>query len=152
MGAIWRIRKLYQDIKYSKLILGKNSRINLGVIINNPKNMIIGNNTYINGGMFSIGQNSKIIIGDDCLISYAVHFRTTTHNFLSKDILIREQGEYEKDIVVEDDVWIGYGAQILPGITLHKGCVVGAGAVVTHDVMAYSVVAGVPARVIKMRL
>lgn len=152
MNIIWHLKNIIQKIKYRKIIIGENSRINLGVIINNPKNITIGNNTYINDGVFTVGDNSRIVIGNDCLISYNVHVRTNTHKYIDKNILIRKQGELEKDIVIEDDVWIGYGAQIMPGVTLHKGCVVGAGAVVTKDVAEYTVVGGVPAKVIKKRV
>lgn len=151
MNIIWNIKNIIQKFKYRKISIGEHSRINLGVKINNPSNIVIGNNTYINGGVFSIGNKSKIIIGNDCLISYDVHFRTFSHNYIDKNRLIREQGEFEKNIIVEDDVWIGYGAQILPGVTLHKGSVIGAGAVVTKDVEEYTVVGGVPARIIKCR-
>ena len=54
-----------------------------------------------------------------------------------------------KKVTIEDDVWIGTGAVILPGVTLHRGAVIGAGAVVTKDVDAYTVVGGVPAKFIK---
>jgi len=54
-------------------------------------------------------------------------------------------------ITVQDDVWIGYGAMILSGVTLHQGCVIGAGAVVTRDVPPYAIVAGNPAIVVKYR-
>ena len=151
MSMIWRLKKLIQDFRYKKVSLGNNSRINLGVQISNPQNMKIGNNTYINGGLFSISENSKIYIGNDCLISYNVHFRTSSHNYENRNEIIRKQGEFEKDIVIEDDVWIGYGAQIMPGVTVHRGAVVGAGAVVTRDVPSYTVVGGVPAKVIKIR-
>lgn len=122
--------------------IGDNSRINLGVQISNPQNMKIGDNTYINGGVFSISENSKICIGNDCLISYNVHFRTVSHYYENKNELIRNQGEFEKDIIIEDDVWVGYGAQIMPGVTVHRGAVIGAGAVVTRDVLPYTVVGG----------
>ena len=59
-----------------------------------------------------------------------------------KNELIRNQGEFEKDIIIEDDVWVGYGAQIMPGVTVHRGAVIGAGAVVTRDVLPYTVVGG----------
>lgn len=134
MGLIYAVRNYIQKWKYRDVRLGRNSRIGLGTVISNPSNMSVGENSYINGGVFSIGNDSKISIGNDCLISYNVHLRTTSHNYEDKNALIRMQGKYEKNIVVEDDVWIGYGAQILPGVTLHKGCVVGAGAVVTKDV------------------
>lgn len=144
MGMVWRVKKLIQDFRYRKVDIGENSRINLGVQINNPQNMKIGDNTYINGGVFSIGENSKIHIGNDCLISYNVHFRTASHHYENKNELIRRQGEFEKDITIEDDVWVGYGAQIMPGVTIHSGAVIGAGAVVTRDVAPYTVVGGGP--------
>lgn len=105
MGMGWRVKKLIQDFRYRKVDIGDNSRINLGVQINNPQNMKIGDNTYINGGVFSIGENSKIYIGNDCLISYNVHFRTASHYYENKNELIRRQGEFEKDITIEDDVY-----------------------------------------------
>lgn len=142
MGMVWRVKKLIQDFRYRKIDIGENSRINLGVQINNPQNMKIGDNTYINGGVFSIGENSKIHIGNDCLISYNVHFRTASHHYENKNELIRKQGEFEKDITIEDDVWVGYGAQIMPGVTIHSGAVIGAGAVVIRDVAPYTVVGG----------
>lgn len=142
MNILYNIKKLIQAYRYRHLEKGDGTRINVGVSINNPRNVIIGRNSYINGGCLSVGKHSKIIIGNDCLISYNVHFRTMTHNYEKKDKLIRLQGEYEKDIVIEDDVWIGYGVQIMPGVTVHTGAVVGAGAVVTHDVESYTVVGG----------
>lgn len=142
MGMVWRVKKLIQDFRYRKIDIGENSRINLGVQISNPQNMKIGDNTYINGGVFSISENSKICIGNDCLISYNVHFRTASHHYENKNELIRNQGEFEKDITIEDDVWVGYGAQIMPGVTVHRGAVIGAGAVVTRDVSPYTVVGG----------
>lgn len=151
MGLINYIKK-HNHKKYIKEVKkGNNVSINIGTILKNPHNITIGSNTYINGGYLFAGEKSKIIIGEDCLISYNVHIRTTTHNYKKKSIKIREQGNIEKDIKIEDDVWIGFGAQIMPGVTLHTGCVIGAGAVVTKDVDEYTVVAGVPARKISER-
>ncbi len=62
------------------------------VQITNSSNIIIGNNTYINGGTILVGKNSKIVIGDNCLISYNVHLRTKTHCYKNKNILINKQG------------------------------------------------------------
>lgn len=70
-----------------------------------------------------------------------------TRKFISEDKLIFQK----KEPIIEDDVWIGTDAIILPGVTIHKGAVVGANAVVTKDVPAYAIVVGVPARVIKYR-
>ncbi|KAI9133931.1 DapH/DapD/GlmU-related protein [Acaryochloris sp. CCMEE 5410] len=54
-------------------------------------------------------------------------------------------------VIIEDDVWLGAGTTVLDGVKIGKGCIVGAGAVVTKDLPAYAIAAGVPAKVIKMR-
>ena len=117
-----------------------------------PQNVKIGHRTYINGNTSLIaGANSRITIGDNCLIADNVHIRTTTHKYIDKNTLIQEQGHEEKDITIGNDVWIGYGAQIMAGVKVGNGAVVAAGAIVTKDVEEYAVVAGVPAKVIKYR-
>lgn len=62
---------------------------------------------------------------------------------------MNEQGMVEADIVIEDNCWIGHSAHIMAGVTVHSGSVVGANAVVTHDVPPNCVVGGVPARIIE---
>ncbi len=113
--------------------------------------IFLGDHSYINGGTYSTGLSSKIVIGKDCLISYNVFMRTVSHNYKEKTIPINKQGHWEADIIVEDDVWIGYGAMIAPGVTLHRGCIVGMGAIVTKSVPEYSVAVGCPAKVISER-
>jgi acetyltransferase-like isoleucine patch superfamily enzyme len=125
--------------------------IGYNVILSNPQNIYVGKNTYINSGEIRAGKNSRIIIGANCLISYNVHIRTTTHNFINKRVLIKDQGESEKDIIIGNDVWIGNGAQILSGVNIEDGAVIAAGSVVTKNVEAYSIVGGVPAKHIKYR-
>jgi maltose O-acetyltransferase len=73
------------------------------------------------------------------------------HNYNRIYVPIEKQGNSERDIIIGDDVWIGYGAQVLSGIHIGSHAIVGAGAVVTHDIPEYAVVGGVPARVIRMR-
>jgi acetyltransferase-like isoleucine patch superfamily enzyme len=73
------------------------------------------------------------------------------HRFDDLSRPIAKQGLVRKSVVIEDDVWIGGRVNILAGVTVGRGSVVAAGAVVTHDVPPYSVVAGVPAKVIKTR-
>lgn len=73
------------------------------------------------------------------------------HGHSRTDVTMRQQGNYDKDIVIGNDVWIGHSAYIMPGVTIGDGAIVGAHAVVTHDVKPYDVVGGVPARVIKNR-
>lgn len=77
----------------------------------------------------------------------------SSHLFEKKDLLIREQGyENPKQVIIEDDVWIGARVIILGGIRIKKGAVIGAGSVVTKDVEPFTVVAGAPARKIKERI
>ena len=144
------LEKIYGNIYFVKK--DATSSISKSVKISNPENITIGKNTYINGDTYLLaGQKSKILIGDNCLISYNVHIRTTTHNYIDRNKLINKQGHSEKNIVIGNDVWIGFGAQILPGVIIGNGAVIGAGAVVTKNVEEYAVVAGVPAQIIKYR-
>lgn len=75
------------------------------------KNNYIGADSYINGGMLVASPNVKIVIGRNCLVSYNVHIRTDMQNYIDATTLITDQGFTEKDIIIGDDVWIGYGAK-----------------------------------------
>ena len=120
-------------------------------VLVNLQNIFIGSNSYINGGYIMAGKNSVIKIGENCLISFNVHIRTDMHNYLDKCTNIIDQGHTEKDIVIGNGVWVGFGAQIMSGIKIGDGAVIAAGSIVTKDVPNYAVVAGVPARIIKYR-
>jgi len=139
-------------LKFSRIQKGSDSVIGLKTKTMNNHNIFLGKNSYINGGYLLSGKNFKIIIGDNCLLSYEIHLRTSSHNYLNKEQLIRLQGEFEKDIVIGNDCWIGFGAQVLPGVNIADGSVIGAGAIVTNNTEPYSVYAGVPARKIKNRV
>jgi len=73
------------------------------------------------------------------------------HNIGRTDVPIDAQGVTRQGIVIEDDCWLGGGATILAGVRVGRGAVVAAGAIVTRDVPPYAIVAGVPARVVRMR-
>lgn len=90
-------------------------------------------------------------IGDNVRIAAQVVIIPMNHIYEDPDTPIWKQGIRAKGIKIEDDVWIGAGAKILDGVTIGKGSVIGAGAVVTDDIPPYSVAVGVPARVIKKR-
>lgn len=149
-------RKGYDKVYVSRLIgdlggLGKGSLITPRVSIINPGNVFIGDNSYINGGLVYAGKKARITIGSDCLISYNVHIRYLSHVIDNPNELIRKQGEWEADITIGNNVWVGYGAQIMPGVCIGDNSIVGAGAVVTKNVEANSVVGGVPAKLIRKR-
>lgn len=141
----------YKINEYKKQIKGTDYEIGRETIIINPQNVYIGKNSYINSGHIAASPNAHIYIGDNCLISYNVHIRTDMHNYSDRNVLINKQGHTEKDVIIEDDVWIGYGAQIMAGVTVRKGCVIAAGAVLTHSTNEYEVWGGVPAKKIKDR-
>ncbi len=102
----------------------------------------------------------KVKIGSYCSIAYGTifllgggHYTSTISTYPFKAKLFGESREAlsKGDICIKDDVWIGENALILSGVTIGQGAVVGAGAVVTKDVEPYSIVGGVPARIIKYR-
>ena len=144
-------RESHRRIYRKKLgFIGKNSRFTDKCEFSHPENILIGENTYINGGIITAGLHSKITIGNDCLISYNVHIRTSSHNHSNSSLLIRLQGEYEKDIIIGNNVWIGFGVQI-PGVIIGNNVIVGAGAVVTKSLPSNAIYGGVPAKFIKKR-
>lgn len=151
LSKLYALRLRYMSRKNSRAVHNGGGTISGLCALVCPQNIYIGANSYINGGQIYASPHAKIQIGENCLISYQVHMRTDMHNYRDSGQLIRLQGDTERDIVIEDDVWIGYGAQILSGVTVAQGCVIGAGAVVTHDTVAYGVYGGVPARLISMR-
>lgn len=109
---------------------------------------VIGENSFIGDEtMFWGSVGTQVVIGKNCDISTRVNFVTGSHY---KGTIEHAAGKgYGKDIIVENGVWIGFNVTILPGITIHKGAIVAAGAVVTKDVPSGCIVAGVPAKVIK---
>lgn len=135
----------YRLENYKRKIHGENYRLGGKVFCNLPENISIGSGTYINGGELCASSNAKIIIGENCLISYDFFARTDVHNYVDKNVLIQKQGIHEKDIVIGNDVWIGYGVKIMAGVTVADGCVIASGAVVTHDTEPYCLYAGIPA-------
>lgn len=120
-------------------------------VLLHPENIYLGKNSYINGGMIAASAEARIVIGDNCMISYDVHLRVDSHRHDRVDVPMIGQGHIHQDIVVGDDVWIGYGAQVMSGVSIGSGSIVAAGAVVTKNVPPLSIVAGVPAKVIKKR-
>lgn len=125
--------------------IGKNCAIFMHTTFGCAKGFTIGNDSIINSKCL-IDQRGTIIIGKKVAISHEVNILTADHEFDSPNFEGRE-----RPVVIEDYVWIGARAIILPGITLGEGSVVAAGSVVTKDVPPYSVVAGVPAKIVNTR-
>jgi maltose O-acetyltransferase len=102
--------------------------------------------------IYGIGGGGKVIIGNNVMMASDVTILTLNHNYNEKNKPMREQGVKFLNVIIEDDVWIGYRVTILPGVKIGKGSVIGAGAVVTKNVEPYTVVGGVPAKFIKERV
>lgn len=123
--------------------------IEKGVFFGNGRGIIIGDES-------GIGINSRIqgplTIGNYVMMGPEVIIYTKNHKTSSKDIPMLNQGITDpQEVIIEDDVWIGARAIILPGVRIGKGSIVAAGAVVSKDVEPYAIVGGVPAKKIKSR-
>jgi acetyltransferase-like isoleucine patch superfamily enzyme len=108
---------------------------------------------HSNIGPYSyVGCSGYIEIGSRVLMGPRVNLMGENHAFQRTDIPMKEQGVTRERLIIEDDVWIGVNATLLAGITIGRGSIIAAGAVVTKDVPPFSIVGGVPARLIKSRL
>jgi acetyltransferase-like isoleucine patch superfamily enzyme len=142
------------------------------VSVYGPENISVGNNLrgmghiyfYANEGSLMIGHNcglgsniqlgasaGRIFIGNDVMIASNVVMRAADHG-VEKNEKMYKQAYTSGTIIIEDDVWIGANAVILKNVTLGKGCVIGAGSIVTKSVEPYAIVAGNPAKLIKYRV
>ena len=147
LAKLWRLRNAHNDTSmgtpfdFSKVEVGQASygRLNVHAWGRPEERLTIGH--YV-----SIAENVQFLLGGnhthDCLSTYPFKVMMLGHP---------NETHTKGPITVQDDVWIGYGAMILSGVTLHQGCVIGAGAVVTRDVPPYAIVAGNPAIVVKYR-
>lgn len=111
----------------------------------------IGSGCSVNRNCVLLGYGG-ITIGDNVRIAANTSIVAFNHLYMDADTPIIKQGNISSGIVIEDDVWIGSGVRILDGVVLSKGCVIGAGSVVTKSVPPNTVVVGVPARAIKQRV
>lgn len=152
--------------------LGENVILEPGVLVFHAENISLGSNIYV--GHFSIlkgyHRNAMVIgdntwIGQQCFFHSAggitigrnvgvgpqVRILTSVHKEEGIEVPILFSNLRFAPVVIEDDADLGVGTIVLPGVTIGRGAQVGAGAVVTHDVAAYSVVAGVPAKILRRR-
>lgn len=141
----WRTR--IDVMPFNQFSLGNHSTIEDFCTINNGVgDVIIGNNTLIGMGNVIIGP---IQIGNNVIFAQNIVASALNHEYKDVLIPIHEQKIVTKPIVIEDDCWIAANAVITAGVTIGKHSVVAAGAVVTKNVLPYSVVVGNPAKMIK---
>ncbi len=125
--------------------IGSGSTIHTGARFYDPRNIIIGKDSIIGEGAVLDGRK-KLSIGNHVALASEVMVYNSEHNIESLDFTA-----IEAPVKIEDYVFIGPRAIILPGVTVGRGAIVAAGAVVTKDVPPYAVVGGVPAKIIGER-
>jgi serine acetyltransferase len=131
-------------------VLHADVSITTGVIIKGRFEMKRGSSIAQN--CIISGENAGVFIGEDVMIAPNCVFVAFDHVFERVDIPMAKQGITEAAIVIEDDVWIAANCTITKGITIGKGSIIAANSVVTKDVLPYSIVGGVPAKLIRSRL
>ena len=146
--GILRIAQRYMLLKSLGASIGDNVSIHDNVFFFNIENMKFGNNVSIHP-MCYFQASGGIEIGNDVSIAHGVTLMTQNHGYEDRSIPIKDQPVISEPIIIEDNVWIGAKATVLYGRRIGKNSVIAAGAVVTKDVPPNTVVAGVPARVIR---
>lgn len=129
---------------------GMNTIIDDEVITNRPKNINIGSRVFI-GKRVILDAYGKITIGDDCSIAADCKIISGNHNFDDVNLPINKQGYKISEVVIEDNVWLGFNVLIMPGIRIGSGSIIGAGSVVTKSFPKNSIIAGNPAKLLKKR-
>ena len=130
--------------------IGQNIFIYPGVWITPGKNLKIGNHVDIAKDVI-ITSTGGVTIGDRTLIGYRTQILSANHSIPPIGEPFPISGDSFKEIIIENDVWIGANCIITAGVTIGEGAVVAAGSVVTKNVAPNSIVGGVPAKIIKMR-
>ncbi len=128
---------------------GKEVNVRPNVYFGRGSHISIGNRSMI-GADSIVGSAADVTIGDDVMMGPQVLIYTSNHG-VELGTPMRLQPSENHPVKIGNDVWIGARCIILPGVTIHDGAVVAAGAVVTKDVPPNSIVGGVPARVLKLR-
>jgi acetyltransferase-like isoleucine patch superfamily enzyme len=168
-----RIQNKWRTIKNRNLKIGNNVKIAKGVVFDTSMGgtIEVGDNTEIlngcllmtYGGSIKIGLRTSInpytiiyghgntTIGNDVLIAGHCMIIPSSHIFSSLEVDINKQGLTRKGIIIEDNVWVAHKATILDGVTIENGSIIAAGAVVTDNVLSYTIVGGIPAKLIKKR-
>lgn len=149
-NLLWPLRKIV-----TKLFLktyGKSVKIGPNVFILNPQLVTLGNHVFI-GDYSNLSGNVEINIGDNVMFGQEVMIRGGDHNISKAGLPMRfvKSGGINLPIIIENDVWVGTRAIILKGVKVCEGSVIGAGSIVTKDILPYSINVGSPSKPIKCR-
>ncbi len=142
----------FGPVSVGQIQIGAGSHLDSGTLLATfGGSILLGKRVYV--GPYSVVYgHGGVVLGDNVIVSSHVSIMAMNHLFADLGVPIRDQGERHLGISIESDVWIGTGARILDGVTIGRGSVVGAGAVVTRSLPAFSVAVGVPAAVIYDRV
>lgn len=133
------------------IYIGKNVFIGRGSILSCKNGDIILEKNVNIGFNSEIFSGSKVTIGENTLIAAYVYIIGGGHGYSRVDIPITEQEKISHGIKIERNCWIGAGVKVFDNVTIGEDTIIGAGAVVSKDIPAFSIAAGIPARVVKSR-
>lgn len=137
-------------LKLQGAVVGNHITFYPGIRLSPGRNLILGNKVDLAWGVL-ITTRGGVEIGDRTLIGYNTQIFSANHAVPGKRRKVFNAGHMFGPVVIGPDVWIGAGCIILPGVTIGEGAVIAAGAVVTKDVAPFTVVGGIPAKLIKKR-
>lgn len=136
----------------ARLTLGLRNIFYPGCVVRIEKGyMETGDEVSFGPGCHIYEPRAGLEIGHHCMIGGGTLISGVEHGYSRRDIPMRYQITDNKPVRIEDDVWIGMGVKLLPGITIGKGAIIGAGSVVTRSIPSYSIAMGSPCRVVRER-
>jgi virginiamycin A acetyltransferase len=154
-ASVSSLAYIEESVRGSTLRIGERAFIDAFVAIKfsgGLGDVSIGDETYLNAGTVIYSGNG-VSLGNHVMVASNVTFAPTNHAFARRDVPMIRQGFMPSrgGILVEDDVWIGANCVILDGAILRRGCIVGAGSVVSAELQPFSINFGVPAKFVKWR-
>jgi acetyltransferase-like isoleucine patch superfamily enzyme len=157
-GCLWNLERLlgvevllnsYRTMRLRRLLKLSHRGLHIQhpVVVAHPEKVSIGRDCSI-AAFLHIWGGGAVTIGDRVLIASHVSIVSETHDYTQHPIT---ETAVLKPVVIEDDVWLGTHCTVLPGVTVGRGAVIGAGAVVTKNVEPFSIQVGVPAKCVGQR-
>ena len=157
LRGLYVLYKSYLGIRKSKFgYCAEHVILTPPMFLTNEKNIFLYENTCLAANSYISATHARFIIKKNCCIAEGLTVHTGNHammvgHFCSAVTDDQKPEGYDKDVIVESDVWIGCRVTLLSGVHVGRGAVIAAGAVVNNDVLPYAVVGGVPARFIKFK-
>ncbi|MCX7180815.1 MAG: acyltransferase [Proteobacteria bacterium] len=136
----------------AKLVLGEKNILYPGCVIRIDKGeMTTGEDVSFGPGCQIYEPRGSLTIGSHCMIGGGTLISGVNHGYAQFDIPMRDQPASSLPVVIENDVWIGMGVKLLPGVRIGTGSIIGAGSVVANDIPPYSIAMGIPCKITRQR-